>query len=264
MGTYEGFGQAAAEEASSAGKPAPSQGPFYLNGAQTAANNLPLLNNHAKTLFSKPANKMEGRPVLRRVDLEQPLRHPAQEAEVGGGMENMRAWRWVLNTVRFHDMNTRAHVRLAPPPSHTPVPNVPNNDKVYKAAVFLYNTNGERSERAKLAANLFRESLNTNSKINDVKLDNDTLHVKLIRYFEPLKIVDFQWVSVCKQGYSVTPPTHELERFIQALDSVPVSSSPDILKRMYNTIHHEINAHTWVPAREKMELVTKHPVLQVR
>ncbi len=161
-------------------------------------------------------------------------------------------------------MNTRAHVRLAPPPSHTPVPNVPNNDKVYKAAVFLYNTNGERSERAKLAANLFRESLNTNSKINDVKLDNDTLHVKLIRYFEPLKIVDFQWVSVCKQGYSVTPPTHELERFIQALDSVPVSSSPDILKRMYNTIHHEINAHTWVPAREKMELVTKHPVLQVR
>ena len=203
---------------------------------------------------------MEGREVLRRVDLEQPhLRHPAQE--VGGGVENERAWRWVLNTVRANDMlNSRTHVRLAPP-SHTPVPSVPNDDKVYKAAVFLYNTNGERSERAKLAANLFRESLGTNSKISDVKLDNDTLHVKLIRYFEPLKLVDFQWVSVCKRDYSVTPPTHKLETFLQSLDSLSVG--PEILRAtsLYDTIHHEINAHTWVPARKKM---TKHPVLQVR
>ena len=213
---------------------------------------------------------MEGREVLRRVDLEQPhLRHPAQE--VGGGVENSRAWRRTLNTVRTHDIfNSRTHVRLAPP-SHTPVPSVPNDDKVYKAAVFLvfeaavflYNTNGERSERAKLAANLFRESLGTNSKISDVKLDNDTLHVKLIRYFEPLKLVDFQWVSVCKRDYSVTPPTHKLETFLQSLDSLSVG--PEIrATSLYDTIHHEINAHTWVPARKKMELVTKHPVLQVR
>ena len=233
----------------------------------------------AKTLFSNVANKMEGRRadaqpseqqervVLRRVDLEQPhRRHPAQEADVGGGMENERAWRWVLNTPRAHDiLNTpRAHVRLAPPPSHT---HVPNKDKVFEAAVFLYNTNGEHSERAKLAANLFRESLGTNAKITDVKLDNDTLHVKLIRYFGPLKLEDFQWVSVCKRGFSVTPPTHNLETFIQRLDSmVSVSTfGPEIRATLlYNTIHQKINAHTWVPAQKKMELVTKHPVLQVR
>ena len=65
---------------------------------------------------AQPSEQQE-RVVLRRVDLEQPhLRHPAQEADVGGGMENERVWRWVLNSPRAHDiLNTpRAHVRLAP------------------------------------------------------------------------------------------------------------------------------------------------------
>ena len=58
---------------------------------------------------------------------------------------------------------------------------VPNKDKVFEAAVFLYKTRGEDSERAELAANLFRKSLGTNAPIADVKLDNDTLHIKLER-----------------------------------------------------------------------------------
>ena len=169
--------------------------------------------------------------------------------------------RRVTNSPRAHVRRENLQTLLALPPSHT---HVPNKEKVFEAAVFLYNTYGEHSERAKLAANLFRKSLGTNAKIADVKLDNDTLHVKLIRYFEPLKLVDFQWVSVCKRDYSVTPPTHKLETFLQRLDSLSVGPELRATLRAvssYDTIHHEINAHTWVPARKKM---TKHPVLQVR
>ena len=176
--------------------------------------------------------------------------------------------RRVTNSPRAHVRRENLQTLLALPPSHT---HVPNKEKVFEAAVFLYNTYGEHSERAKLAANLFRKSLGTNAKIADVKLDNDTLHIKLVRpwYIQGrLAIEDDQLVSVCKQGYTATPPTHVLEGFTQELDSLlPVEEyGPELRANRLSDKYEFINAHTWVPVREKMELVTTatHPVLQVR
>ena len=147
------------------------------------------------------------RVVFRRVDPEQRrLRHPAQRPlDVGGGMENML---WVVNSPRVVRQENLQSL-LAPLPSQT---HVPNKDKVFEAAVFLYKTNGDgNSERAKLAANLLLKSLGTNAKIavEDVMLDNDTLHIKLVRQWQGIQgyssIEDYQWVSVCKQGYTATP-----------------------------------------------------------
>ena len=209
------------------------------------------------------------RVVFRRVDPEQRrLRHPAQRPlDVGGGMENML---WVVNSprvVRQENLQENLQSLLAPLPSQTHVPNKDNKDKVFEAAVFLYNTNRDgNSERAKLAANLFRNSLGTNAKIADVMLDNDTLRIKLVRPFQVVSgvIADFQLVSVCKQGYTATRPTHVLETFTQLtdLDSwLPVEQyGPQLRTRMYDTI----NAHTWVPVREMQLVTTTHPVLQVR
>ena len=170
---------------------------------------------------------------------------------------------WVANSPYFRRENLQN--LLAPSPSHARVQ--PNKDKVFEAAVFLYNTNGEHSERAKLAANLFCKSLGTNAIVADVKLDNDTLHVKLVRLFRPLKLKDFQWIKVSKQGYSVTPPTHKLETFTQELDSqlsveeFGLEVRAMMLSDKYNTIH----AHKWVPTQRKIKLVTaKHPLLQMR
>ena len=206
------------------------------------------------------------RVVFRRVDPEQRrLRHPAQRPlDVGGGMENML---WVVNSPRVVRQENLQSL-LAPLPSQTHVPNKDNKDKVFEAAVFLYNTNrdGKHSERAKLAANLLRNSLGTNAKIADVMLDNDTLRIKLVRPFQVVSgvIADFQLVSVCKQGYTATRPTHVLETFTQLtdLDSwLPVEQyGPQLRTRMYDTI----NAHTWVPVREMQLVTTTHPVLQVR
>ena len=130
------------------------------------------------------------------------------------------------------------------PPSH-----VPNND-IFEAAVFLYETKGEDSERAESAANLFRQSLGTNAIIEDTLMDNDTFHIKLVRpwYIQGrVAILDYQWVSVCKQGYTAMPPTHALETYTQELDSLlPVEEYGFRRVRLTKFI----NAHTWVPVRE--------------
>ena len=132
------------------------------------------------------------------------------------------------------------------PPSH-----VPNND-IFEAAVFLYETKGEDSERAESAANLFRQSLGTNAIIEDTLMDNnnDTFHIKLVRpwYIQGrVAILDYQWVSVCKQGYTAMPPTHALEMYTQELDKLlPVEEYGFQRVRLSKFI----NAHTWVPVRE--------------
>ena len=207
---------------------------------------------------------MEERVVFRRVDPEmRHPRHPAQGPQDGGGLENML---WVANSPRAHVRRENLQNLLAPSPTHTRVQ--PNKDMVFEAAVFLYNTNGERSERAKLAANLFCKALNTNAKVANVKLDNDTLHVKLVRLFRPLKLKDSQWVSVCKRGYSVTPPTHKLETVTQELDSMlsVEEFGLEVRARMLSDKYDTIHAHKWViPVRKKIEIMhTPHPVLQVR
>ena len=156
--------------------------------------------------------------------------------------------------------------RVKHAPSHT---HVPNKDNVFEAAVFLYDTRGEHSESER-AANLFRKSLGTNAKIADVMLDNDTLHIKLVREFvlkNTGKIhIDYQWVSVCKRGYTATRPTHELEDFTKQLDSMLSNVGSEVRAIMLSDEQHTIRAHTWVPyrrARREDELIAQLAQLEL-
>ena len=146
------------------------------------------------------------------------------------------------------------------PPDH-----VPNKDKVFDAAVAVYKTQGDwSSDRAKLAADLFRKSLGTNVGISDAMLEDGCIRIRLVR--KDGVCADSQWVSACQRGYAVTPPTHQVEDLIRTLDNMLRTMGTDdgsALAQALVLLRRVVSLTTWVPARE-LGATTPHPVLQVR